>query len=169
MSAQSWQSAAVCRDVDPELFFPTAVRGAAYEAQVADAKQVCRRCPVRAQCLDFALAWVPDGVAGGLDADERRAVRTHGRHVPSPEAARLEIGLQPRASQQEIAEAGRVLLDAGRSRTEVATRCRVSVSTVDRWNARRRCATAPSGPGTSPAATGRQTCTTNRTPERSTD
>lgn len=70
-----WVERALCRYVDPELFFPTAESGPVYEAQVAEAKAVCARCPVRAECLDWALGELPYGIAGGLTEDERAALR----------------------------------------------------------------------------------------------
>ena len=142
--ALDWRAAAACGDVDPELFFPAAASGVTYALQVAEAKRVCAGCPVRAECLAYALDHLPDGVAGGLNAAERRALRTSTTHVPSPEAARLDAGLHPQASRREVAEAGWVLLAAGRSRTEVAARCQVSVRTVDRWRSRGSCTTAVS-------------------------
>jgi WhiB family redox-sensing transcriptional regulator len=70
-----WLDRAACRDVDPELFF-TVGTGVLAERQVTRAKAVCRRCPVRAECLGWAqLHGQCDGVWGGLDADERRQVR----------------------------------------------------------------------------------------------
>ena len=77
-----WRHRAACRDEDPELFFPVGGGGAAsqtaaYIAAVAEAKAVCRRCPVAASCLSWAMAnGVDHGVFGGLDHDERRALRT---------------------------------------------------------------------------------------------
>jgi len=38
-----WRHKAVCRDEDPELFFPWKQWPAL--AQIADAKLVCNRCP----------------------------------------------------------------------------------------------------------------------------
>jgi hypothetical protein len=40
-----WRHKAVCRDEDPELFFPVGNSGPAL-AQIADAKLVCNRCSV---------------------------------------------------------------------------------------------------------------------------
>ena len=41
----------------------------------AEAKRVCRRCPVRSECLQYALrVREPLGIWGGLDALERRAL-----------------------------------------------------------------------------------------------
>ena len=40
-----WRHRAVCRDEDPELFFPIGTSGPAL-LQVEQAKAVCRRCSV---------------------------------------------------------------------------------------------------------------------------
>ena len=68
-----WRHKAVCRDEDPELFFPVGNSGPAL-AQIADAKLVCNRCPVTTECLTWALDSGQDaGVWGGMSEDERRA------------------------------------------------------------------------------------------------
>ncbi|MFF4344256.1 WhiB family transcriptional regulator [Kitasatospora sp. NPDC001540] len=71
-----WRSRAACRDEDPELFFPIGNTGPAL-LQIEEAKAVCsRRCPVREQCLTWAMATGQDaGVWGGLSEDERRAMK----------------------------------------------------------------------------------------------
>jgi WhiB family redox-sensing transcriptional regulator len=70
-----WRHNAVCRDEDPELFFPVGTSGLAI-AQAADAKAVCGRCPVKAECLSWALNSGQDaGVWGGMSEDERRALK----------------------------------------------------------------------------------------------
>lgn len=70
-----WRRRAGCRDADPELFFPVGSTGPA-EAQVLAAKEICSLCPVRAQCLQWALDTAQDaGVWGGLSEEERRALR----------------------------------------------------------------------------------------------
>jgi WhiB family redox-sensing transcriptional regulator len=70
-----WRHRAACRDEDPELFFPVGTSGPAL-LQITDAKAVCRRCPVSAECLNWALTSGQDaGVWGGMSEDERRAVK----------------------------------------------------------------------------------------------
>ena len=49
-----WRHRALCRDEDPELFFPIGTTGPAL-VQIEQAKGVCRRCPVIESCLDWAL------------------------------------------------------------------------------------------------------------------
>lgn len=67
LPSHSWQQDAVCRDVDPALFFSTSAedRGAALA--------MCAACPVRPRCLEHALATgEPHGIWGGADEYERR-------------------------------------------------------------------------------------------------
>ncbi|WP_409239389.1 WhiB family transcriptional regulator [Streptomyces sp. PA5.6] len=70
-----WRHHAVCREEDPELFFPIGNTGPAL-LQIEEAKAVCRYCPVMEQCLQWALeTGQEEGVWGGLSEDERRAMR----------------------------------------------------------------------------------------------
>jgi WhiB family redox-sensing transcriptional regulator len=72
---QRWRDRALCRETDPELFFPVGTTGTALN-QIAQAKQVCGQCAVRIDCLEFALATNQDsGIWGGLSEEERRAIR----------------------------------------------------------------------------------------------
>ena len=70
-----WVYRALCKDEDPELFFPVGTTGPAV-SQIEAAKSVCARCPVRLECLEWALETAQDsGVWGGLSEEERRALR----------------------------------------------------------------------------------------------
>ena len=67
---EPWQADAECRDLPPDLFFPSS--GPGTEA----AKAVCATCPVCADCLDAALRRVEQhGVWGGTTPRERRRMR----------------------------------------------------------------------------------------------
>lgn len=48
---------------------------AAYRRQVAAAKAICRRCPVRTPCGDYAIRERVDGIWGGRTEGERRIRR----------------------------------------------------------------------------------------------
>ena len=73
-----WRERAACRGENPELFFPVGTSGPALQ-QIEQAKAICRRCPVVAECLAAALEHGEDaGIWGGLTAEERRVIR-HGR------------------------------------------------------------------------------------------
>lgn len=74
-----WRHRALCRDEDPELFFPIGTAGPA-ATQVDQAKIVCHRCPVEADCLTWALETGQEaGVWGGTSEDERRTLRRGAR------------------------------------------------------------------------------------------
>ncbi len=67
---RSWQLQANCMGVDPDLFFPE--RG----ASTREAKEVCRGCVVREDCLEYALAnGEKFGIWGGMSERERRRLR----------------------------------------------------------------------------------------------
>jgi Transcription factor WhiB/Homeodomain-like domain len=133
-----WRSRAACLAEDPELFFPVAESGAVLQVQVAAAKAVCARCPVRQACLVEALARIPVGIAGGLTAHERRGLH-RGPVGASVDAVVVES--EPGADRARVAEAGRRLLAAGVPARAVAARCGVSERTVTRWAARTRTST----------------------------
>lgn len=70
-----WRTRAACSTADPELFFPIGTTGPAL-GQVEAAKRVCAGCPVREDCLEFALASNQEaGIWGGLTEDERRTLK----------------------------------------------------------------------------------------------
>ncbi len=82
-----WRQRSACRDEDPELFFPVGTTGPA-QRQLEEAKAVCRRCLVIRECLNWALDTGQDaGVWGGLDEDERRALRRQLVSAPAPRVA----------------------------------------------------------------------------------
>jgi WhiB family redox-sensing transcriptional regulator len=71
----AWRTQAACRNSKPELFFPVGSTGVAVE-EINSAKQVCHACPVREQCLQFALLTNQEsGIWGGTSEDERRRLR----------------------------------------------------------------------------------------------
>ncbi|MGW5990974.1 WhiB family transcriptional regulator [Streptomyces anulatus] len=71
----NWRMAAVCREEDPDLFFPIGTTGPAV-VQAEEAKAVCRRCPVMERCLQWALESGQDhGVWGATDEEDRRRMK----------------------------------------------------------------------------------------------
>jgi WhiB family transcriptional regulator, redox-sensing transcriptional regulator len=64
----NWRVAARCRTVDAEGLFVTGARQ-------REARQFCRTCPVRTECLAHALDQrIEFGVWGGMTERERRAL-----------------------------------------------------------------------------------------------
>lgn len=69
----TWQQSGACVGKNPDLWFPDGLHDGAL------AKQVCRSCPVRLQCLDHGLHHEDHGVWGGLDQRELRRERRRRR------------------------------------------------------------------------------------------
>ena len=84
-----WQITAACRGLDSGLFYhPFNERNEAREARIAQAKAICRQCPVRGACADHALrVREPYGIWGGLSEDERaRILGVESLRYPKPTA-----------------------------------------------------------------------------------
>lgn len=65
---ERWEELALCQQADPEVFFPV-YQG---DGSAIRAKAICRMCPVRRQCLDYALEHREHyGVWGGTTSGER--------------------------------------------------------------------------------------------------
>ncbi len=73
---EPWYEEAACASHPAEVFFPSIDAPSAANA----AKAICETCPVREECLSFALETAQaDGVWGGMDAGERRRLRRRRR------------------------------------------------------------------------------------------
>jgi WhiB family redox-sensing transcriptional regulator len=63
-----WMSEAACATTDPELWFPELDS----LWRVREAKNICEKCPVKKECLEYALVnGFKEGIWGGLSPTER--------------------------------------------------------------------------------------------------
>lgn len=72
-----WQQHGLCRSVDALVFFPPShfEHKPERELREAQAKAICAVCPVRTECLDWALSVrEPHGVWGGFSESERKQI-----------------------------------------------------------------------------------------------
>lgn len=70
LDQMDWQERALCAQTDPEAFFPE--KG----GSTREAKRICAGCEVRAECLEYALAFDERfGIWGGLSERERRRLK----------------------------------------------------------------------------------------------
>lgn len=79
-----WQERAACKGMDQDVFYgPDAPESSAERiAREEKAKSVCASCPVREQCLNYALTQNEVyGIWGGMTERERRAIKS-GKRVP---------------------------------------------------------------------------------------
>lgn len=142
-----WRHEAACLTEDPELFFPvgdTSHGPAMWQAE--EAMAVCLRCPVRAECLQWALTTDQDaGIWGGMLEEERRALRrriSRGRRKSDAEGnaeAELAAALEATARSHDRGpmvdpEPVREIILAGASRglsvREIARQMDMTESTV---------------------------------------
>lgn len=82
---RAWQRDAECRGEQRRYFFPPTwpERRDEKDRRERHAKSLCEGCPVRAECLEFALSSNEAyGVWGGLNELERKHLAT--RAVASP-------------------------------------------------------------------------------------
>jgi len=71
-----WQDQAACKDKDPSIFFPDG-RGGHIEAE-----NICEKCPVRLDCLVYAIEnKIDDGIWGGYGERARQRIKKRGRFV----------------------------------------------------------------------------------------
>ena len=67
---QDWRAGALCAQRDPNLWFAVGA------IEHKEAKRICRGCPVRVDCLVYAMDEPVDhGIWGGLTERERRRFR----------------------------------------------------------------------------------------------
>ena len=137
----AWHERAACRDHPdhaPDVWHPAASSSDDPEARAAIT--VCRECPVKAECLEYALAredatgtrW---GIWGGLTADQRSRLRR-------PERTRPGDG--PRV-QQKIRDL------AGKGATDREIGARLGITVDSAYSLRRRLG-IPSGKSVREAA-----------------
>ena len=64
-----WMDRGACRSVPTETMFPSESHG------VVLARRICRKCPVRQACLEFAVRnRIEDGIWGGMSVERRRVL-----------------------------------------------------------------------------------------------
>jgi WhiB family redox-sensing transcriptional regulator len=74
-----WQDQALCAQVDGDLWFPEKGGGS------RDARRICGGCPVRAECLEHALANDERfGVWGGATVAQRDRMVKQTASIPAP-------------------------------------------------------------------------------------
>ena len=74
---ETWQAKAACRGPQAAVFFPPAQFERKDEKleRESRAKEICKSCPVRPECLQYALEIKePHGIWGGLNEVERKGM-----------------------------------------------------------------------------------------------
>jgi WhiB family redox-sensing transcriptional regulator len=88
--AMDWRKAGACLAADPDLFFPVAV-GVTAGQESSRALSMCDGCPVKRQCLDYAIqTGEANGIWGGTTPEERIRVVGRNRRRPGGRTTRRE-------------------------------------------------------------------------------
>lgn len=121
-----WMTQATCRDYDPELWFPVA------EESGDVAIGHCRTCPVRVECLEYALDIGAVGIWGGTTTEQRRQIRA--RRAINPPRPVVTTRRQPSGDPWTAWQDQRLLdlLDDGADADEAAYRLGRSIDDVRR-------------------------------------
>ncbi len=122
---KSWQDMANCLGVDPDLFFPE--RG----ASTREAKEVCKGCVVRDDCLEYALVnGEKFGIWGGLSEREGPGPRRGCR--AGPHRNRLNRPAPVPAHRRSGRCASRCSMVVSIDRPSSSQRCRSTASSTAR-------------------------------------
>lgn len=119
----SWHALAECAGVDPDLFHPT-------NGDYRQAARVCETCPVKAECLQWALDHdEPFGMWGGLHPEQRR---------------RLQLGARPLGRRPTPINHGTPggYMQHRRRGEQPCDECRAAKAASERWLAAQRRAAA---------------------------
>jgi len=138
-----------CAGEDPTLFVgPDGEERADREFREEEAKRYCRQCSLISECLDWAVSNREIGIWGGLNDDERRALRT-GRQIKvngltSQQVAKLErqkealrmyqlgstvpeiaksLGVKPDTAYSYIRDQKRLVNSSGEASSETEADC----------------------------------------------
>ena len=72
LEEETWKVDAACQGIDTELFFEDIPDARSYKRFVL---KVCLECPVKTECLNYAVKYNLDGVWGGTSKRERIRLR----------------------------------------------------------------------------------------------
>lgn len=128
----SWQIKGTCRR-DPELFFhPEGERDAPKRRRIANAKAVCRECPVLDQCRAYTLANREEyGIWAGLSEDEREDLRAGKVLHPTAELYVVPVAITSRTVDPgPVVEHVQRLLDAGFTNADLARFSGVNIYSI---------------------------------------
>ena len=106
----AFMESGACKDMDPGIFYPE--KG----ESTKNAKQICHVCPVKNQCLEYALANNERyGIWGGVSERRRREIQKMRKQPPQASVP------QRKAQRPGVRQRGRSLKEAcvhGHSRSE---------------------------------------------------
>ena len=85
-SELDWQRGAACAGARRDLFFPNED-----ELVNPEALKICRRCPIKEDCLEWALTHEERGIWGGLTEEQRIAITRKRHRVKCPDCRSTNV------------------------------------------------------------------------------
>lgn len=110
-----------CRDMDPELFFPSTSRESWYHPQ--QTKPACDECPFLTECRDYAISYGVSGFWGGMSEVERTRERARLGIAP------IQVGISDSGMRRQLLAE---LDDGQASASELAVRVGCAPETIHR-------------------------------------
>lgn len=95
--ADLWRKEALCIGLPLTTFFPESA-----ESNLP-AKKICQECPVRIDCLDYAIATTQDfGIWAGTTSEERKKIRRMVNRGKGLEEALIEVETKRRGRSKTV-------------------------------------------------------------------
>ena len=96
----AWRKEAGCKNIDVDDFFPSNKE----IKKIRAAKAVCRRCPVRKECLQYALENNLEGIFGGTTLSERQFMAALMPGLRTPVSEHVPLDIQSPEPEQKTPE-----------------------------------------------------------------
>ena len=91
MLKDGFKERGLCRYADPEMWWPNGTTGPEAD-KIAEAKRICDMCPVKMDCLTYAVETRQFfGIWGGLTEDERKEDRRTARRIMDQQVDRPRV------------------------------------------------------------------------------
>jgi len=111
-----WMNDAACAGQGPDVMFPVTMVD-----QQRATQAICAGCPVRRECLGYALAnYIDDGIWGGTTEEQRRWLRRERAKGATLDEA-LEALPPPQPHKQRLSDARAAVLALARQRPDGIT------------------------------------------------
>ena len=83
-----WRDSAACKNYDTNIFFPETKE----TTLQAEPIEICNSCPVKVDCLDYALKHEGLGIWGGLNQTDRSKLRRELSIYLQPPTGKMRVG-----------------------------------------------------------------------------
>lgn len=90
-SEVNWERRGNCWDTYDDLFFPSEGYSSELKAAHIINQKYCKFCPVKAQCLSFAIRFDSIGIWAGTTTDTRKKIRSRRNRLKCPDCQNKKL------------------------------------------------------------------------------